>query len=350
MGQRDELAARAPWRSTGGNMLSRLFASYRIWPVLLVLVIAAAIASNGIFLRPSNLVSLLFVAAPTTLAALGQTPVIITAGIDLSAASIWILSAAVGASLAAQGIALPLAVIAALGVGVGGGLINGLLIAVLEIPPLITTLGTLSVGEGVARVYTKNVPILSVPQPYSALGGAYFGPVPLPILILLAVTLAMMFLMGRMAMGRRIYAVGGNERAARYAGVSVTGVLIFVYTVSGLLSGLAGLVQSAYVQEAVPNVDLNTLFAIIAAVVVGGTSLMGGQGNIVNTVGGALVIVVVENVMNILGISPLLAQGVLGIIVLLAVYLNVGLDVNLLRLWAFRRPSLPPAGGQHGVH
>jgi len=311
--------------------------TYRIWPVLILLMLGAAAASRGIFLRPSNLVAILFIAAPTAIAALGQTLVILTAGIDLSVVAVWVLSAVIAAGLAADGWSFPVSVLAAIAVGVAGGLINGLLVAVLRVPPLITTLGALSVGEGIARVYTGNSPILSVPPAYKALGGSYFGPVPLPTLILLTVVLALVFIMHRMAIGKQIYAVGGNAVAARYAGLNVAGTLIFVYTASGVLASLAGLVQSAYVQEALPNVDMDTLFATIGGVVVGGASLSGGSGRVVNSVGGVLVIVVVENMMNILGVSPLLAEGVLGFIVLIAVYLNVGLNPNALNAWLTQR-------------
>lgn len=273
-----------------------------------------------------------------TIAALGQTLVIMTAGIDLSVAAVWVLSAVIGAGLADGGRSLPVCVLAALAIGFAGGLLNGCLVALLRLPPLITTLGTLSIGEGIARVYTGNSPILSVPPDYKALGSASFGPMPLPMLILLTVVLALVFVMHRMAIGRQVYAVGGNPVAARYAGLRVAGTLIFVYTASGVLAALAGLVQSAYVQEALTNVDMDTLFTTIGGVVVGGTALTGGSGRIVNSVGGVLVIVVVENIMNILGVSPLLSEGVLGVIVLVAVYLNVGFNPNVLHSW-IRRPA-----------
>jgi ribose transport system permease protein len=303
-------------------------AAYRIWPVLLLLVICAAIASHGIFLRPSNLISILFITAPTALASIGETLVILTAGIDLSVAAVWTLSAVVAGSLVSSGVNLPVAIAAALCVGLSVGIINGVLIGLLRIPPLITTLGTLSAGEGVSRVYTGNMPVLSMPSSYGALGSADFGPFPLPVLILLTATLALTFVMIRMTVGKCIYAVGGNSVAAHYAGIPVARSLIFAYSVSGLLAALAGILQSAYVLEALPNVDMQTLFAVIAGVVVGGTALTGGRGNIINSVGGVLVIVTVENTMDILGISPFFTDGVLGIIVLFAVYLNLGFEAD----------------------
>ena len=332
-------------RTSGHRELLAALATYRIWPVLLLLIGLAAVASGGVMLRPSNLLAILFIASPTAIAALGQTLVILTGGIDLSVASIWILGSVVAASLAAAGWDLPACVAAALAIGLAGGLANGLLVAVLRLPPLITTLGTLSVGEGIARVYTGNSPILTVPTAYKALGSASFAGVPIPTLILVSLMLALVFAMHRMAIGRQVYAVGGNAVAARYAGLSVTATLVFVYAASSVLAALAGLVQSAYIQEALTNVDMNTLFATIGGVVVGGTSLTGGQGRIINSVGGVLVVVIVENMMNILGVSPFAAEGVLGGIVLLAVYLNVGFDPKQLANWLVRpATSAQPPG------
>ena len=327
--------------ASGGSGLGRrrailALSTYRIWPVLILLMAGAALASGGMFLRPSNLVAILFVAAPTTIAALGQTLVIMTAGIDLSLVAIWVLSAVIAAGLANGGWGLPVCILAALAIGLAGGVVNGCLVAVLRVPPLITTLGTLSIGEGITRVYTGNSPILSVPPAYKALGSAFFGPVPLPTLILLTVVLLLVFVMHRMSIGKQVYAVGGNPVAARYAGLRVASTLIFVYAASGVLAALAGLVQSAYVQEALTNVDMDTLFVTIGGGVVGGTALTGGSGRIINSVGGVLVIVVVENTMSILGVSPLLSEGVLGVIVLVAVYLNVGFNPNVLHTWLGR--------------
>jgi ribose transport system permease protein len=317
------------------NRLGFLYA-FRIWLVLFVLMILGAIVSGGVSARPSNVMAVLINSAPTAVATLGQTLVILTAGIDLSAAGVWVFSAVVGASLASGGVGLGLAVSASLAIGLGFGLMNGLLIAVLGVPPLVTTLGTLSMSEGLARVYTGNVPVLTLPASFIALGGWYFGPVPLSVLILLTALLTIIFVTDRTIIGTSIRAVGFNPIAAKYAGLRVTATLIFVYAVAGVLAALAGILQAAYLQEALPNVDMNTLFAIIGGVVVGGTALTGGHGHIVNSLGGVLVIMIVQNLMNILGISPLLEEGVLGAIVICAVYLNIGFDGQVLRAWAER--------------
>jgi ribose transport system permease protein len=317
------------------HRLRSLYA-FRIWLVLFALMILGAIVSQGVSARPSNVMAVLINSAPTAVAALGQTLVILTAGIDLSAAGVWVFSAVVGASLASGGVGLGFAMSASLAIGLGFGLMSGLLIAVLGVPPLVTTLGALSMSEGLARVYTGNVPILTLPASFIALGGWYFGPIPISILILVTALLTLIFVTDRTIIGASIRAVGFNPLAAKYAGLHVTATLIFVYAVAGVLAALAGTLQAAYLQEALPNIDMNTLFAIIGGVVVGGTALTGGHGHVINSIGGVLVIMIVQNLMNILGLSPLLEEGVLGAIVIFAVYLNIGFDWQVLRTWAER--------------
>lgn len=314
-------------KNTGSIMCSffmKMWGNYRIWFVLALLMLIATALSRGIFIRGSNLISILFVATPIAIAAIGETFVIFTGGIDLSVAATWTVSAVVGGSLAIAGQNIGFAIFCALVIGLIFGIINGLLIAYINIPPIIATLGMLSVGEGLARIYRGNQPILSLPIVYEALGNAYFGPIPLSILILLAILLMAIFFSSRMTLGREIYAVGGNISAAKYSGLRVNFAICTSYALAGVLAALAGILQSTYLNLAVPNVNMNTEFSIIASVVIGGTKMIGGEGAVINTIAGVLVILIVENVMNILGISPLAEQGVLGLVTLIAVYLNVG--------------------------
>lgn len=310
----------------GSTMLRRVGAfvrGYRAWLVLILLGIVATIASGGIFARGSNLVNILFLAAPVGVAALGQTMVIITAGIDLSTSAIWALAAIVCGTLAGNGVNIGIAVAAAVGVGLVGGLINGGLISYLNIPPLIATLGMLGVAEGIARLYTNNQAILELPDQLRKLGTATLGPVPLTALIWVVLTLACAFRMHRTVAGKGAYALGGNPTAARYSGLRVDGILVSTYSIAGVLSALAGVLNSAYFNIAVPNASSTTLFVIIAAAVVGGANLFGGEGNVANSFAGVLVIVVIENLLNILGVNPLVEQGVPGVVIFLAVLINV---------------------------
>lgn len=296
-----------------------------IWIALLVLGGVATLTSHGVFLHGSNLINILVIAAPIGIAALGQTLVILTAGIDLSVASTWILAGVVGGSLVTSGSNVGIAVAVALAAGVVVGIANGSIVAVLRIPPLITTLGMLAIVEAIARIYRGNQPILSLPNSYTVLAQAKLGPFPLPVIVWLTVLLAIAFVMSRTTLGRAVYAVGGNPEAARFSGLPVIRTLVIVYAISGALAALGGMLSSAYLNLAVPNADLTTLFDIVAGAVIGGTSLFGGEGRALNTVAGVLVIVMTTNLMNILGISPLLEQGVLGAVIVIAVALNAAL-------------------------
>lgn len=300
---------------------------FRAWLVLLGLMGLAGVSSGGVFLHLSNLSDLVFRGAPLGVAAIGETLVIITGGIDLSVAAVWTLSAVVGASVANHGGSVFVSLSAGLLVGAGVGFINGAITALLSLPPLITTLGMFTICEGAARIYVGNQPILDMPPDYAALGRAYFeGVVPLPIVVLVAVALCVFFLTSRTTFGRELYAVGTNRDAARFIGLRVRFVTMSTYLVAGTLAGLGGVLHSAYLSSVLPNASLTTLFTIIASAVVGGAKLIGGEGNPLDTVAGVLVILAIINVMNILSISPFVEQGALGLVTLLAVYLNMTLN------------------------
>jgi ribose transport system permease protein len=310
---------------TGRSALAEVVKHYRIWLILLLLMMIATAASSGIFIRPSNLINDLFIAAPLGIAAIGETLVILTGGIDLSVASVWILAAVVAGTVANQGAPPPVALLIALLVGALAGAINGLVVIFLKVSPLIVTLGMLVMAEAMARIYTSNNPILSLPVGFQALGNSSVGPLPGQVLVWIVLVIAMGIVIARTILGKTIYAVGGNPIASRYFGLPVDACLFTVYCLSGVFAALAGTLQSAYLNIAVPNADLTTLFDVIAGVVIGGASLFGGEGKLVNTMGGVLVVVVIENTLRIVGVSQLVFQAVVGLIIVGAVFLNVGL-------------------------
>ncbi len=309
----------------GSPPLGSVVRQYRIWLILLLLMMVATFASSGNFIHLSNLINDLFIAAPLGIAAIGETLVVLTGGIDLSVASVWILAAVVAGTAANQGTPPLVALLIALLVGALAGAINGLVVIFLKVSPLIVTLGMLVMAEGVARIYTSNNPILSLPAPFQALGTTSLGLLPGQVLVWLVLVILMSVVIWRTILGKTIYAVGGNPIAARYFGLPVNACLFTVYCLAGIFAALAGTLQSAYLNIAVPNADLTTLFDVIAGVVIGGASLFGGEGNLANTMAGVLVVVVIENVLRILDVSPLIFQAVVGLIIVGAVFLNVGL-------------------------
>lgn len=292
---------------------------------MLLLMVIATVASSGNFIHLSNLINDLFIAAPLGIAGIGETLVILTGGIDLSVASVWILASVVAGTAANQGMSPLVALLLALLIGALAGAINGLVVVFLKVSPLIVTLGMLVTAEGAARIYTNNNPILNLPSDFQSFGTLSVGPVPGQVIVWVALVILMGVIIARSVLGKTIYAVGGNPTASRYFGLPVAASLVTVYCLSGVFAALAGTLQSAYLNIALPNADLTTLFDVIAGVVIGGASLFGGEGKLVNTMGGVLVVVVIENTLRIVGVSQLIFQAVVGLIIVGAVYLNVGL-------------------------
>ena len=304
---------------------SRVPLRQRIWrdygSLLGLLVIGAVLSLlSDRFLTTSNVINVARQVSINAIVSAGMTLVIITGGIDLS----------VGSTIALTGCAaLMVADMAGdlLGMGVGlltgaaVGFLNGTLIAWGRVPPFITTLATMTVVRGAALVLTNGEPIVKSEGLYLWLGQASVGPIPVPILLMAAVLLATRWFLARTRWGIYIYAVGGNAEAARLVGISVAGVQILVYVAAGLLSGLAGLVLAARLSSAQPNTGVGFELDAIAAVVLGGTSLMGGEGTIWGTTIGAFIIGILNNGFNLLNVSPfyqLIAKGVVIVLAVLA--------------------------------
>jgi ribose/xylose/arabinose/galactoside ABC-type transport system permease subunit len=285
---------------------------------LLGLLLIGAVLSllSDRFLTASNLINVARQVSINAIVAAGMTIVIITGGIDLSVGST-IALAGCAALLAARPAGDVVGMLTGIVVAAGVGLLNGALIAWGRVPPFITTLATMTVVRGAALVLTHGEPIVKTAGPYLWLGQAVIGPIPVPILLMIATLLAAHWFLSRTRWGTYVYAVGGNAEAARLAGISVAGIQILVYVLGGVLAGLAGLVLAARLSSAQPNTGVGFELDAIAAVVLGGTSLMGGEGTIWGTVVGAFIIGVLNNGFNLMNVSPfyqLIAKG--GVIVL----------------------------------
>jgi ribose transport system permease protein len=277
------------------------------------------------FLDSNNLLGVTRAFSLTAIAAMGQTMVIITGGIDLSVGSVLALSGLSTGMLLERGWPLLPAMVAGLLVGTIAGLINGVLITKVGLPPFIATLGTLSIGRGLVYVLTKGYPV-TVPRGQDLLielGQGYVGPVPVPVIVMLVVTVVATIFLSQSALGRYIYAVGGNEEAARLAGINVAGVKLLVYTLSGTLAGLAGMILLARLVSAQPSAGLGFELPVIAAAIIGGTSLLGGEGTVLGAVLGAAIIGVLENGMVLLNVNPYAQQAVTGTVIILAVSLDI---------------------------
>ena len=281
-------------------------------------IVFSALTSS--FYQPANLIDIMLQSAINAVIAVGMTLVIITRGIDLSVGSIVGLSSMVASDLMSHN--LLLGILAGLAVGLVCGALNGLLIAKLKLPDFIVTLGTLSVFRGAALIYTNGQPIYGLPQGFrDAFGGHLIG---IPTPVILAVTIAgLAFLLVRFtALGEQIIAVGGNEEAARLSGINIDRVKITVYTLSGLLSSLAGFVLIARIGAAEPIGGNGFELQAIGAAVIGGASLFGGVGNPLGSLIGALTLGGLQNGLTLMNVPSFWQYVASGVVVILAVYVD----------------------------
>jgi ribose/xylose/arabinose/galactoside ABC-type transport system permease subunit len=299
------------------------------WQTVAEYVIVVAIVLESIvfaiiapqFLSVPNLVNVALSIAITGILAVGMTAVILTGGIDLSVGSVAALAGVVAALVATADVAgsVALASLAALGVGLAVGIFNGAMVAWFRVPPFVTTLAMLTICRGLAFVLTGGRAIGNLPAGFGLFGREHVLGVPVPVILMLVVFAAGWFVLRRMTFGRYVYAVGGNREAAFLAGVNVKGVTMLVYILNGLLVGLAGLVLASRLGAGVPNAGIQYELDVIAAVVVGGTSLNGGRGSVIATLWGAVFIGVLNNGLNLAGIDPYMQRIALGAVILLAV-------------------------------
>ncbi|MFH1851266.1 MAG: ribose ABC transporter permease [Candidatus Neomarinimicrobiota bacterium] len=277
------------------------------------------------FLTVSNLLNVAQQTAINAIIAVGLTFVIITAGIDLSVGSILAFSGVVLASVLNAGFSIPLAISAGLLVGLVCGTVNGVLIAYGKLPPFISTLGMMSVARGAALMYTNGRPISGFSTEFRFLANGEIFSIPASIIIMILVYLIAHFILTKTRLGRYTYAIGGNEEAARLSGINVAAYKITVYAICGLLSGLAAVILTARLNSAQPIAGIMYELDAIAATVIGGTSLMGGEGRVMGTLIGALIMGVLRNGLNLLGVSSFLQQTIIGSVIIIAVLVDMTL-------------------------
>jgi len=307
--------------SRNRKSISSLLEVAGILPILVIICILFAFLSPN-FLTGGNIVNILRQASINIVLATGMTFVILTGGIDLSVGSILAVSAVVTllvSLLPALGWA---AVPAGLLAGLLLGLVNGALITFLDVPPFIVTLGSLTALRGVAFLVAKGTTLINRDINFAWVGNSYVGPLPWLVIIALLTVIASWFVLRQTVLGVQIYAVGGNERAARLTGIKVNRVLLFVYGVSGLLAGLAGIMSASRLYSASGIVGQGYELDAIAAVILGGTSFTGGIGTIGGTLLGALIIAILNNGLTLLNLSYFWQLVVKGLVIILAVMID----------------------------
>jgi ribose transport system permease protein len=286
---------------------------------LIVVFVFLSIASP-VFLSADNLYNIGVQTSYTAVIAIGVTLVIITAGIDLSVGSVAALSGVVGVVLMAKaGVPVVLAILGGILVGAACGLVNGLLVSVAGLNPFIATLGMLSVARGLVYIPTNAKSVFGAPDSFRLLGQGVIGSIPIPIIVVAVVAVAGYVVLARTKLGRYAYAMGSNREAARLSGIPIRRYLTVVYVISGALAGFGGMIASSQVASGQPNFGIGLELDAIAAAVIGGASLFGGQGTVVGTLIGAFLIALIRNGSVLLDVNIYYQQVIIGVVIWVAV-------------------------------
>jgi ribose transport system permease protein len=300
-----------------------------LWLLLLLIVIVASLIAEP-FLSSRNLTNVLRQMIPLGIVAVGQTLVILLAGVDLAvAATISMANTALMGIVAGQTANVPVAIGIVLGIGLLIGLANGLIIVATRVPALIVTLGTASIVTGITFLYTDQSNFGEPAEIMNDIGFGSFGPIPILFFLYVVVAAAGLIIQNRTAFGTHLFAVGGSEQVARSSGVRVARVKVAAYVACGFLAAVAGIAMSMRMGAGEPLSGIGFDWDSIAAVVLGGTALTGGRGGIGGTIGGVAIISILNNVMNLAGVSSFTQIVVKGIIVLIAVLLAAGVNRRL---------------------
>jgi ribose transport system permease protein len=280
------------------------------------------------FLTVSNLLNVLEQTSINAIIAVGMTYVIISGGIDLSVGSLLALSGVVLATLLHQGYPIPVAIAAALAVGACFGALSGIAITWGRLPPFIATLGMMSIARGCALLFTEGRPVSGFGAEFRSIATARIAGIPAPVFVTAAVYLVAHFVLSETKFGRYVYALGGNEEATRLSGVNVRLYKSAVYALSGLTSAIAAVLLTARLNSAQPIAGIMYELDAIAAVVIGGTSLVGGEGSLGGTLIGALIMGVLRNGLNLLSVSSFMQQIVIGLVIVGAVLIDTTLKAR----------------------
>lgn len=300
---------------------SDLMQKLSVLSILLVMCIFFGLSSD-VFFSKENLLTVALQTVIIAIIAIGQTYVIITTGIDLSIGSNIALSGIITSMLLVAKVPVTLSIIAGLLVGIFIGLVNGLVIVYGNVPPFIVTLGSMSIVRGTALVLTGGIPIVNLPESFTMIGSHRVLGIPIPVYIMVVLACIFGYILSRTKLGRYNYAIGSNHEAARLSGIDTKKVLISIYAISGFLAACAGIILTARIVSGQPTSGTGYELDAVAASVIGGASLLGGEGTVIGTVIGAFVIGVLRNGLNLLSVSAFWQQIAIGIVIVAAVYFD----------------------------
>ncbi|GAE27982.1 inositol transport system permease protein [Halalkalibacter wakoensis JCM 9140] len=305
----------------GKELAMNILKKYGIFIILILLIVLMSILTPH-FLSTTNLINIVRQMSIIGIIAIGVTPIIITKGIDLSSGSLIALVSVVVATFAQGDFPIVVPILVALGVGLLVGLVNGTLVAKGMLAPFIATLGMMTAARGAAMLYSDGRPIGGISETFTFIGQGMIAGIPVPVIIFGFVGLVTWILLNKTKIGKYVYAIGGNEQAAVTAGINVSRIKLMVYAYAGLLGGVAGMILTARIASGQPQAGIMFELDAIAAAVIGGTSLFGGIGTVGGTIIGALIIGVMNNGLDLLGVSSYWQQIVKGAIIVAAVYID----------------------------
>ncbi len=300
--------------------LFRIYDALGIWFWILAFAVAFSYMSEY-FLSYPNFRNIFRQAAIFAIMSMGMTLVIISGGIDLSVGSVVSLSSAVLGTVWRASGNFSLALAAALGAGVATGVANGLLVGYCHMPPFIATFGLMSAGAGFAFALTPDS-IGDFPGWFEYLGNGMVGRIPVPVLIMLVLGVLFYLLLNQRRFGLRVLALGGNENAARMAGVEISRTKLALYSINGALAAIAGIILCSRIRSSYPGIGLDLEMDVIAAAVIGGASLVGGEGRIFGAIGGAVFICMIQNLFNLMEVYPFMQKIITGVFIVIAVFAN----------------------------
>ncbi|AKR57393.1 ribose ABC transporter permease [Youhaiella tibetensis] len=312
--------------------LAKFLDTYGIIIVVVVMMAILAAIKPGVFLSAENLTNILKQNASLALLALGMFVVIVTAGIDLSVGSTMALAMVTLAIASKAGVPWPLVLLIGPGIGIIVGLVNGLGLTLLRLPhPFIMTLGTLNIARGLTYLVTNGAPVSGLQPEVRFLGQAYFdlgifappAGIPASLILVLVCAIALWWFLAKTSTGRHIFAIGGNPHAARVSGINVDAVLVLVYVLCGFFAGLAGLLLAGRTDSGFPNAGIGIELDAIAAVIIGGASFFGGRGTVLGVLAGVLIMGILRNGLNINNVSAFWQMILIGLVIIIAVYIDV---------------------------
>jgi ribose transport system permease protein len=319
------------------QLVPQALRDYQVTIILFIVLFAITAVFAPVFFNVQNILNVSRQASITGIVAVGMTFVILTGGIDLSVSAILAVVGVCFAMMVKQSVPIPLAMAIAMLIGVIMGLFNGIGVTFFGLQAFIMTLATMAIGDGVALLLSNGTPVSFMVDSriLDLIGNGNVAGIPGPVIIFAASAIIAGMVLRYLTFGRFVYGIGGSLEAARLSGVKTTRILLIVYAISGLCAAIAGLMVTARLFVGHPTAGKLIMLDSIAAVVIGGTSLMGGRGSIVGTVAGVALLAMVANVLNLLGVSPFHQQIAKGLIIIIAVLFTApGLKQRIVQQWA----------------